>query len=234
MTQSRTYLVSGGSGDIGHAICIKLFELGHVSLVGYASNAAAAEETAKTCKGAAIALDLTNDKSIETAVERMKNEFPALAGAVLAASPAPVLAPFGRIDPSDMNKQWLVNVTGAQKLLAALVRELFRKNKSGSVVGILSEAMGSKDRPAMKNMGAYIISKYGLLGILRLLEAEYSWLDVQTVSPGFTKTKMLSAFDPRFLEIMEKQTPLLSPEDVANEVVEKLVPPESAGKVVAK
>ena len=61
-----------------------------------------------------------------------------------------------------------------------------------------------------------------LLGLMKVLDAEYAWLDVQTVSPGYTETPMLDAFDPRFLDQMRAALPageFSSPDSVAAEIL---------------
>jgi len=125
-----------------------------------------------------------------------------------------------RITPEDMQTQLSVNVIGVQILLAGLVK-IFKKNKSGAVVGVLTDAMGDSQSPAMSQMGAYVIAKYGLLGVLKLLEADYKWLSVDTVSPGFVETKMLDSFDVRFLDMMRAQKPFQTADQIADDIVEK-------------
>jgi NAD(P)-dependent dehydrogenase (short-subunit alcohol dehydrogenase family) len=86
---------------------------------------------------------------------------------------------------------------------------------------VLTEAMGV-DGVAAKSMGGYIIAKYGLLGLMKVLDAEYSWLAVHTTSPGYTETPMLDAFDPRFLDQMRATHPagkFSSPDAVAAEIL---------------
>ena len=41
--------------------------------------------------------------------------------------------------------------------------------------------------------------------MLAILAADYPWLGVATVSPGFTETDMLRSFDERFLELMRQR-----------------------------
>tara|TARA_B100000315_G_scaffold259696_1_gene316736 strand:+ start:2364 stop:2609 length:246 start_codon:yes stop_codon:yes gene_type:complete len=64
------------------------------------------------------------------------------AGVVLGASAPLRVTSFGHISEQEMENQWRVNVLGHQRLLAGLVRNVFRKRKQGIVVGVLSDAMG--------------------------------------------------------------------------------------------
>lgn len=208
------YLISGGNGGIGQAVSEQLVSKGHIPIIGYANTQPDAEH--------AIHLDLTNKESIEKAISYLTEEHPDLAGVVLAGSPPPKIDLFTRITDADMEQQLQVNVIGVQTLLAGLTKKIFKKNKSGSVIGILTSAMGNSTTEAMSQMGAYTIAKYGMLGTLKTLKADYKWLNVQTVSPGFTETKMLNAFDERFLDMMRAEKSFQTAEEVAQEIVAKL------------
>ena len=215
-------LVSGGSGGIGSATGKALAQAGFRPIVAYAKNRAGAEATARTVGGTSLALDLSDDASIESAVERVTTIGLPLAGVVLAASPAPVVAPFGKITAADMEAQWRVNVLGPQRLLAALVRRAFRRAKRGFVIGVLSEAMGFRENRARASLGAYIVGKYGLAGVLAVAAHDYPWLHVRTIYPGFTDTKMLQIFDDRFVEQLRTRGAIRRADEVAEDILSLL------------
>ena len=216
------FLVSGGSGGIGAATCNELAARGYVPIVGYHRNADAARAVAERTGGFALALDLSDEAAITAAAERLE-ALPRLAGAVLAGSPPLALTPFGKITPEDMHVQWQVNVMGPQRLIAELVRRCFRKHKQGSVVGVLTQAMGGGVdgiEGASSGMGAYVIAKHGLAGVLAMAAADYPWLQVRAVKPGYTETRMLEAFDERFLNMQREKAPFSTPEAVASLIIE--------------
>lgn len=218
------FLVSGGAGGIGAAVCALLAARGYTPVVGYARQAEAAGQVAQRHGGIALALDLTDDASIDAAVARL-DTLPVLAGVVLAGSPPLSLVPFGKISADEMRLQWQVNVMGPQRLLAELVRRCFRKHKQGAVVGVLTRAMGDAAargiEGAASGMGAYVIAKHGMAGMLAMLAADYPWLRVRAVRPGYTETPMLAAFDERFLAQQREKAPFQTPEQVASLIVEE-------------
>ncbi|KQV95870.1 SDR family oxidoreductase [Rhizobacter sp. Root1221] len=222
MPDTPHFLVSGGSGGIGAAVCDQLAARGYVPVVGYHRNAAAADTVATRTGGLALALDLSHEASILAAAERLE-ALPRLAGVVLAGSPLLALTPFGKITADDMLAQWQVNVMGPQRLVAELVRRCFRKHKQGAVVGVLTQAMGAGDTGidgASSGMGAYVIAKHGLAGVLAMAAADYPWLRVRAVKPGYTETRMLEAFDERFLAMQRDKAPFSTPEAVAASITE--------------
>ena len=191
----RWFLVSGGSGGIGSAVCEQLAARGYTPIVGYHRNAAAAESLAQRT------------------------------GGVRAGSPPLSPVPFGKITADEMRQQWQVNVMGPQRLLAELVRRCFRRHKQGSVVGVLTQAMGDGAAGAASGMGAYVIAKHGMAGMLALLAADHPWLRVRSVKPGYTETRMLAAFDERFLAMQREKAAFQTPEQVASLILEEAIGP---------
>ena len=216
----RWLLVSGGSGGIGSAVCSGLAERGIRPIVGYHSNETVARVLAERCGGRALHLDLADPSSVAASAQELA-QLPNLLGAILAGSPPLTLGPFGKISTEELLTQWKVNVLGPHQLLSELVRQCFRRRKAGSVVGVLTTAMGSADSPATAGMGAYVIGKHGMAGVLALLAADYPWLRVRSVSPSFTETKMLDAFDPRFLDLQRAKAPFQTPGFVARQILKE-------------
>ncbi|RZJ29482.1 MAG: SDR family NAD(P)-dependent oxidoreductase [Brevundimonas sp.] len=220
---AETVLVSGGSGGIGAAVCEALATRGFTPVVGYASNREAAQAVADRTGGVILQLDLTSDDSISAATEALATMTSPPVGVILAGSPAPEIEPFGKISPEAMALQWQVNVAGPQRLLAGVVKRCFRPRKSGTVLGVLTSALAEPGKPAAGSMGAYVIAKAGMAGLLDVLAADYGWLTVRSVRPGYTETPMLKAFDERYLEMMRERTPFSTPEQVAGEIVDELL-----------
>ena len=214
---TEAFLVSGGGGGVGAAVCRSLANAGYIPIVGYHSTSKIAETIAEETGGRTIHLDLTDQNTINLTVETLTDE--PLAGVVLAASPPPVIGPFGRIEDEDMRLQWEVNVVGPQRLCAGLIKGCFRKRKKGTVIGILTAAMGTPSQGATGNMGAYVIAKYGLQGLLAALKGEFPWLTTASLSPGYINTPMLEAFDKRFIEIVRQNQNITSPEEIAEDIL---------------
>ena len=219
-------LVTGGSGGIGSALCRALPSIGLIPLVGFNSNARIAKSLAKECGGFAVKMDMSNDDSILIAIKKISTYLGSdgvLKGVVLAASPSPDLIPFRSLDADLLVNQFRVNVVGSQLLLAGLIKTFFKKDKLGIIIGILSEAIGNENQPPTSGMGAYIIAKSAMKVMLRVCSVEYPWLTVRTISPGFTKTKMLDVFDSRYLELAQSEKQFTTPEEVAQLIIKEII-----------
>jgi NAD(P)-dependent dehydrogenase (short-subunit alcohol dehydrogenase family) len=210
-------LVSGGSGGIGGALCARLAKFGVRPIIGYSVNSENALALAEQTNGMALALDIRDKDQVGAALDKLEAEPGNLIGLVLAASPAPTISPLFRQPAEYVEGQWAVNVSGSMNLLEGVIKRFLRPQRRGWVVGILSQAMGL-DGDTAKSMGGYIIAKYGMLGLLRVIDAEYAWLKVHHISPGYTETSMLDVFDERFLQILREDRPegrFETPDEVA-------------------
>lgn len=216
-------LVSGGSGGIGSAVCDQLSAAGYRPIVGFGRSGEAAEVIAARNAGIALHLDMADSASIDAGIERLTQLPEPLAGVILAASPPPEMLPMGQATRDAMEQQWAVNVIGNHRLLAGVIRQVLRKRKQGTILGVLSAAMGDGVGSAWRSMASYIIAKYGMEGVLATAAADYPWLKVVSVSPERTDTPMLEAFDPRFLEGARERGEFLKPGDVARTIVDRFL-----------
>lgn len=220
---NKMFMITGGSGGIGEELAYSLAEVDYTPLILYNNNYENATRISDRINAKVVQLNLLDLKAIDKFVDRLVLNKTIIEGVVLGASPTLNLSSFGHISESDMEEQWRINVLGHQRLLAGLVRKVFRIRKRGIIIGILSDAMGVNDKAGMKSMGSYIMAKYGLQGLLSVIKAEYSWMDVSYVKPGFTDTKMLNAFDERFLELLKESGSVSDPKTVANSIIDKIL-----------
>lgn len=225
---SGLVVITGATGGIGRCVARLLGDRGLVPVIGHRRHKSdEARAIAKACAGLSVVFDMADPLSIDHGVALLAKDGRPVVGAVLAASPPPVIAPFGKISTADHSLFWTTNVVGPQYLLSSLVRQYFRPRKAGSVVAVLTGAIEAPTfacalPKVMSSMGAYAISKFGLLGVIAQLSSEFPWLSVSSVMPGFTETDMLKVFDERFLDQLRQQGKFTRPEDVAVEIVDHL------------
>jgi NAD(P)-dependent dehydrogenase (short-subunit alcohol dehydrogenase family) len=212
-------LVVGGSGGIGTVLCHELAVTGFLPIASYRNNREAAAAATKDNDGFALHLDLTDANSIASAAGEIA-EKSSLAGVILAASTGISLQRLSQVEPNTLREHLEVQVVGQHQLLSHLIRSSFRRAKSGTVIGLLSGAMGLESGEATNSMGPYVVAKYGLLGLLRATAADYPWLNVGSIPLGFTDTPLLrETFDERFLASATHAGQINSPEDAAITVV---------------
>lgn len=205
---STVAVVSGGSGGIGAAACRALAAAGHHVLVGYGSNAAAAEAVAGSLEGTGepCHLDVTDEDSVAAAIARAA-ELGTLQVAVNNAGVAEddLLL---RLEPARFDRTLEVNLRGAFLLSKAAVRPMLRARHGriisvGSVVGLRGNT----------GQTAYAASKAGLVGFSRSLAREVArkGITVNVVAPGFVATAMTDQLDDAARTALTTQAPTHRP-----------------------
>ena len=219
-------LITGGTGGIGTALCYKISQVGFKPIIGFNTNASLAKSLAKQYDGYAINLNMYDETSIIKGVSTIQNildEKSYLHTVVLAASPPPDLQSFIQLTQENFQQQFQVNVLGPRLLLSGLIKHNFRKQKKGQIIGILSKGLGDKDHLISTGMASYLTAKGALRTMLEICAAEYPWIKVKNINPGFTKTKMLDVFDPRYLELAESKQKFFTPEEIAEIILREIL-----------
>ncbi len=217
-------LVTGGSGDIGKAICLKLAASGFHVLVHYRSNAVSAEATLvniKSTGGSAeiCAFDVSDKEQIRSFYQEWKEKNPDSVISVLvnnAGHNADSLMVFME------DFQW-ENVIGTNLnsffyLTKALLTDMIM-NKSGRIINIVSLS-GQKGLPGQTN---YAAAKAGVIGATKALAQEVGKknITVNAVSPGYIRTEMTKDLNESELKKLVPLNRFGTPEEVA-EVVDFL------------
>jgi NAD(P)-dependent dehydrogenase (short-subunit alcohol dehydrogenase family) len=213
--------VTGGSGGLGGAVCAELARHDLLPIVGYWRNEQDAARVAAGSGGIAARMDLRHPAEALASL-RAALAGRSLAAVVLAGAEAPRVEPFSKLDPAALRARLELDVFGTSQFLTGVVREHFAKPGKGTVVGVLSDAMGGGQAAASPALAGYVIGKYALAGVLAALAAEFSWLVVRTVNPGFLDTAMLKAFDPRFVSGLRAAGRIGDPAEWARKIVAEI------------
>ena len=226
--QERVAIVTGGGGDIGQAIALRLAQDGHKVAVADLDLAAATDASAEINRTlpeqtSAVELQVADNDSVQAAVED-------------------VLAKWGRIDILVNNagitrdnfldrlelEQWNqvigVNLTGSF-LCAKAVAPIMRQNRYGRVVNISSVAAVHGALTCVN----YCASKAGVLGLTAALAREFGRyaakddadMTCNAVMPGIVDTKLSAVMPDAIREQRVRDTPLGrfgQPQDVADVV----------------
>ncbi|HEY7801232.1 MAG TPA: 3-oxoacyl-[acyl-carrier-protein] reductase [Dehalococcoidia bacterium] len=186
----KTALVTGGSRGIGRAISLALAAHGARVAVNYASNAAAAQETAEAIGGEGAAITLAGNVAD-----------PAQAAALVAGT----VAAFGRIDILVNNAgvtrddlilrmsedEWDTvidtNLKGTFSVTKAALRPMVRQ-RFGRIICVSSIA-GMVGNAGQSN---YAAAKAGIIGFTRAIAKEVASRNItaNVIAPGFIDTEM--------------------------------------------
>ncbi|MGW3817549.1 SDR family NAD(P)-dependent oxidoreductase [Streptomyces sp. NPDC005046] len=205
-------IVTGGSRGIGAAACVRLAADGHDVVVGYVSDAEAAERTATAVRAAgAQCVTVRVDTSDEADVERLFDTAGDRLGRVTGlVNNAGVTGPLGRLadaDPADLRRVIEVNLLGTLLCSRRAARSMAALG-GGAIVNVSSAAatLGSPGE-----FVHYAASKAAVDALTTGLAKELGpdGIRVNAVAPGMIDTEMHATMgDPGRVERAASSIPL--------------------------
>ena len=182
----KTVFVTGASGGIGEAIAKKFAENGYFVGVGYNSNREKAENLAKEIAGVAVKADVSDEKSVSTAM----NDFLLRAGKLdVLVNSAGIALPIKTLldtTSKEFDKAFSVNVKGVYNCCKAAIPAML--DGGGSIINISSMwgvTGGSCE-------AIYSACKAAVIGFTKALAKEYAaaGITINCVAPGYIDTPM--------------------------------------------
>ncbi len=190
----RRALLTGASRGIGYAVAAALARRGAaVALTGRKADALDAAVTQLRSLGTdarAYVCHQGDPEAISQLFEQLDRDHFPLDILVVNAATNPVFGPLLDLELDAWHKIVEVNLTGALLTAQAAARRMLTRQK-GSIVFIASIA-GIDPLPGL---GAYSVSKAGILGLMRALAKELgsNGIRVNAVAPGLIETRFSAA-----------------------------------------
>ncbi len=193
--KDKVAVVTGGGRGIGRAIALAFAQDGADVVVTARTaseiDSVAAEIQQLGRKGVALSVDLSQREEIQSCVNRIAAEFPAVdilvnnAGIGGAQDPNPV----AQYNDDFWDLSLFVNLTAPYLLMKAFLPKMIAQNW-GRVINIASTAA----KRGSFNRSAYSVSKHGLIGLTRsaALEVVTNGVTVNAICPGPIRTTMLT------------------------------------------
>jgi D-threitol dehydrogenase (NAD+) len=181
-------LVTGGASGIGAAICDAFAAKGaRVAVVDI--NAAAAEAKAKAIDGGAksFACDVADPASVRKTVDGVLAAFGSADILVNSAGVA-FLAPAEDLSLDYWDKTIDINLKGTFLVSQAVGKAMIAAGRGGKIVNLASQA----GTVAIDQHVAYCASKFGVIGLSKVLAAEWGKhrICVNTISPTVVLTEL--------------------------------------------
>lgn len=221
----KTALVTGGTGCIGRAICLKLARDGYDIAFTYHRNHAGAQELAaaigklgRKAVFSSVSLDVMAE--VRRFVDNAMKNLSQIGAVVYASGPDLQMKSLADMDEADWSRVVDVDVKGAFHLVSCCLPHL-RAYGSASVVAILAAAIRRLPRNDIMSAGP----KAAIEMLMKSLAKEEGERGIRAncVAPGWINggigARFLDKATPEYIEKTRRTVPLKrfgEPEDIAN------------------
>ena len=217
--KNKIVLITGANRGIGESILHRLDADGYLVIGSSRSNEGVEKITSeiKKSNGKGIQMDVTDQKSIDDAVDSIKKDYGPIYGLINNAG---ITNDNLLMRMSD--EQWSSvidsNLNSLFRVTKSIVKDMMKARVGriiniGSIVGMMGNAGQSN----------YSATKSGLLGFTKSLARELSSrnINVNSISPGFINTDMTKALSEDQIDALSKNIPLnriAEPSEIASVV----------------
>ena len=217
--KDKIILITGANRGIGHNILKKIATCGY-TVIGTSRSKDGADmisDAIKGYNGKGVVMDVTNQDSINTSINKIKEDYGVIYGLVNNAGITNDNL-LMRMSDEQWNSVIETNLTSLYRVTKSVVKDMM-KARTGRIVNIGS-IVGQMGNAGQSN---YSATKSGLLGFTKSLARELSSrnINVNAVSPGFIDTDMTKALSDDQIESLTKNIPLgriASPDEVSSVV----------------
>ena len=200
-TTKRIALVTGGMGGLGEAICIKLAELGYTVVTTYSPENQRAEKWLEAMQRQgycfhAYACDVTDWQSCQACIKRVTTEVGAVDVLVNNAGITRDMT-FKKLDRINWDLVMHTNLDSCFNMTKQVCDGMLDRGW-GRIINI-SSVNGQKGAFGQTN---YSAAKAGMHGFTKALALEVArkGVTVNTISPGYIGTKMVTAIPKEVLD----------------------------------
>jgi 2-hydroxycyclohexanecarboxyl-CoA dehydrogenase len=182
--------VSGGASGIGLGVCKHLAATGHrigvLDLDEAAAGEAASQLRADGASSVAVAADVTDRASVQSAVEEVRARLGAVQVLVTSAGIS-AFDPFPELTLESWERALAVNLTGTFLCVKAVIGDMLDAGW-GRIVTISSQAAQSGG----SGMAHYTSSKAGVVGLTKALAVEFAGMGItaNTIPPSLIDTPL--------------------------------------------
>lgn len=219
--EKNVAIITGASGGIGRAVAIRLAKDGFAVVVHYSGNAKKAEDTVaeiESSNGQAIAIqaNIADVADVDRLFQQTMEKFGAIDVVVNSAG----IMPLSAISDGDIEMFDKVIATNLRGTFLVLARAAKQVSSGGRIIALSSSVIAK----AFPTYGAYIASKSGVEGLVRVLANELRGrnITVNAVAPGPVATDLfLEGKTESQIDQISKVAPLErlgQVEDIANMV----------------
>jgi NAD(P)-dependent dehydrogenase (short-subunit alcohol dehydrogenase family) len=192
----RVALVTGGGGDIGRAIALRLARTSQAIAIVDISEGAARETAdlviATGCRAMAIRADVSNARETAAFVEAVEGELGPIGVFANNAGIEGVVAPLHDYPDEIFDRLYQVNVKGVFLGLKHVLAKMRTRGRGAIVNTASTSAIRGR-----AGLAGYVASKHAVLGLTRTaaLEVTGTRIRVNAILPGPVESRMIRELD---------------------------------------
>jgi 3-hydroxybutyrate dehydrogenase len=214
--EGKVAIITGAASGIGYAVVQRFAKEGArvvIADLDQQRSEAAAEEIRQATGGdvLGIAMDVTDEESVETGMARILREYGAL-DILYSNAGTQHIAGVHELAFSEWKKMLAVHLDGAFLTTRACLRHMYSSGNGGSILYMGS--IHSKMASVLK--APYVTAKHGIVGLCRAVAKEGARYGVRAnvICPGFVRTPLVEKQIPEQAKILN-----LSEKDVVEKVM---------------
>jgi 3-hydroxybutyrate dehydrogenase len=188
----KVALITGAASGIGKAIAETYAQAGAKIAIADLNQAgadqAAAEIKAKGGEAIGIAMDVSDEKAVETGTDLAAKTFGNL-DIVISNAGIQIVKPVHEFPFAEWKKMMGIHLDGGFLITKAAMKYMYKDKRGGTII-----YMGSvHSHEASKLKAPYVAAKHGLLGLARVVAKEGAEYNVRShvICPGFVRTPLV-------------------------------------------
>lgn len=210
--QNNTFLITGGASGLGLAASKMIAENGGNAVILDIN-----EEAGKLIESDKILFvktDVTSEESVKNAIEKAKNKFGGIHGAINCAGIGPAKRVVGKDGPHPLDffqKVININLIGTFNVIRLVADEIAKAAPivGGFDAGIIINTASVAAFDGQIGQAAYAASKGGIVAMTLPIAREFARMNIRvmTVAPGIFETPLLASLPQEAQDSLGKQVP---------------------------